>query len=370
MTKMPSPSTMYRALVERDSSFEGLFFVGVKTTGIFCRPTCPARKPKAENVEYFASTNDALYAGYRPCSRCAPLDKEKRPPALVQKLADLVDQSSGAKITGAQLTQLGIDPSTARRQFQKYYGMTFQAYVRARRMGKALHQIRSGDTVIGAQLDHGFDSASGFWEAFRQFFGQPPSKAGEVACLLAKWIDTPLGAMVAVADDKHLRLLEFVDRRGLERELIQLRKQTGASILPGENKALSTTTTQLKEYFDKRRTEFDIPIVTVGTPFEKAVWKQLSQIPSGETRSYSDIARKVGSPEAVRAVGRANGRNWFTIILPCHRVIRADGTLCGYGGGIWRKQWLLDHERTMSSGATSADVRSSKETSAGKNAAR
>jgi AraC family transcriptional regulator of adaptative response/methylated-DNA-[protein]-cysteine methyltransferase len=351
MMKMPPQTTMYRALVERDSTFEGVFFVGVRTTGIFCRPTCPARKPKAENVEFFASTNDALYAGYRPCSRCAPLDREKRPPALVQKLTGLVDQANGNRITGAQLTKLGIDPSTARRQFQKYFGMTFQAYVRARRMGRALHQIRKGDSVIGAQIEQGFDSASGFWEAFRQVFGQPPSKAGAVAILQAKWIDTPLGAMVAVADEQHLRLLEFVDRRGLERELLQLRRQTSAVIVPGENAILDNTAVQLREYFDRKRSAFDIPIVTVGTPFEKSVWKQLSLIPSGETRSYSQLAKRVGSPDAVRAVGRANGRNWLTIIVPCHRVIRADGTLCGYGGGIWRKQWLLDHERAMMHGS-------------------
>lgn len=370
MTKMPSPTTMYRALVQRDTNFEGLFFAGVKTTGIFCRPTCPARKPKAENVEFFASTTDALYAGYRPCTRCAPLDKEKRPPTLVQKLADLVDQASGSRITGAQLSQLGIDPSTARRQFQKYYGMTFQAYVRARRMGRALHQIRKGDTVIGAQIDHGFDSASGFWEAFKQVFGQPPSKAKSVGCLLAKWLDTPLGAMVAIADDKGLYVLEFVDRRGLERELLQLRKQTGAVIVPGENAILRQTAAQLTEYFGKTRASFDIPITYKGTLFEEKVWKQLCHIPSGTTRSYSDLAKAVGSPSAVRAVGRANGRNRIAIVIPCHRVIRADGSLCGYGGGIWRKQWLLDHERAMTPSATTSKLIPERASMVDRNAAR
>jgi AraC family transcriptional regulator of adaptative response/methylated-DNA-[protein]-cysteine methyltransferase len=335
---------MYRALVERDSSFEGVFFVGVKTTGIFCRPTCPARKPKVENVEYFPSSTDALYAGYRPCSRCAPLEKEKRPPALVQKLCAMVEKSPNDKISGAQLREMGIDPSTVRRQFQRYYGMTFQAYVRAHRMGQALHQIRQGESVIGAQIEHGFDSASGFWEAFKQIFGQPPSKAGLIKCLQAKWLDTPLGAMVAIADAKGLYLLEFVDRRGLERELLVLRKQTGAVILPGDHKYLATIAEQLKEYFNGTRVVFDVPFVIAGTPFEQAVWKQLCMIPPGETRSYTQLATKVGSPGAVRAVGRANGRNRLAIVIPCHRVIRADGSLCGYGGGVWRKQWLLDHE--------------------------
>jgi AraC family transcriptional regulator, regulatory protein of adaptative response / methylated-DNA-[protein]-cysteine methyltransferase len=338
---------MYRALVDRDSSFEGVFFVGVKTTGIFCRPTCPARKPKVENVEYFSSTQDALYAGYRPCSRCAPLDREKKAPDLVKKLCEAIDRDPAKKIQNAELQAMGIDPSTARRQFQKYYGMTFQAYHRARRMGLALREIRGGETVIGTQLDHGFESASGFWEAFKQLFGTPPSKAGNVACLLAQWIETPLGAMLALANDDGLHLLEFVDRRGLEKEIVQLRKRTGALIVPGSHPLLDKTSKQIKNYFSGSIQTFDLPLAAKGTPFEQSVWKQLQRIKPGETWSYAQLAKKLGNPNAVRAVGRANGRNLLAIVIPCHRVIRADGTLCGYGGGIWRKQWLLDHERKI-----------------------
>jgi AraC family transcriptional regulator, regulatory protein of adaptative response / methylated-DNA-[protein]-cysteine methyltransferase len=348
VTKLPSVSTMYRALVERDTAFEGVFFVGVKTTGVFCRPTCPARKPKIENVEYFPDSQQALYAGYRPCSRCAPLEREKRPPDLVKRLCDAVEQAPTRRITSADLREMGIDPSTARRQFQRYYGMTFQAYHRARRMGQALRQIREGETVIGAQLDHGFDSASGFWEAFRHLFGTPPSKAEQVTCLYAKWIDTPLGAMVAMAGDDGLYLLEFVDRRGLEREIVMLRKQTKSVIVPGSNPHLDTITKELRAYFDGESSQFTVPVVTAGTPFEKSVWKLLLSIPPGATWSYSQMASKLRNPNAVRAVGRANGRNRLAIIIPCHRVIRADGALCGYGGGVWRKQWLLNHERKHS----------------------
>jgi AraC family transcriptional regulator of adaptative response/methylated-DNA-[protein]-cysteine methyltransferase len=216
-------------------------------------------------------------------------------------------------------------------------------------MGQALRQIRDGDTVIGAQIEHGFSSASGFWDAFKQVFGQPPSKAQTISCLYAKWIDTPLGAMVAVADDRGLHLLEFVDRRGLERELLLLRKQTGSVILPGNNLHLTKITEQLQAYFEGSNFGFTVPLVTVGTPFEKTAWKQLLNIPPGTTWSYSQLAKKVGNAKAVRAIGRANGRNRLAIVIPCHRVIRADGALCGYGGGIWRKQWLIDHERTATS---------------------
>jgi AraC family transcriptional regulator of adaptative response/methylated-DNA-[protein]-cysteine methyltransferase len=335
---------MYNALVKRDSAYEGVFFVGVKTTRIFCRPTCPSKKPKPSHVEFFPSPREALYAGYRPCKRCNPSEKVLKPPPLVQQLREVVEKSPTGKIGGEELRRMGIDPSTARRQFKRYYGMTFNAYHRARRMGLALSEVRNGETVIGAQLDSGFESASGFYEAFKNLFGTPPSKGAQVGCLLSKWIETPLGAMLAIADDVGLHLLEFVDRRGLEREILLLRKSQRV-VVPGTNFILEKIESELHRYFDGTLTKFTVPVVVQGSPFEKSVWEQLRKIPSGETRSYSDIAEGAGSPKAVRAVGRANGRNRLAIIIPCHRVIRADGSLCGYGGGVWRKQWLLEHER-------------------------
>ena len=347
MSKLPSTRTMYRALLDRDTTFEGVFYVGVKTTGIFCRPTCAARKPKLENVEYFPNPQEALMAGYRPCSRCKPLEKEKPAPELILRLCEAVEKSPESKISGTELRSMGIDPSTARRQFQRYYGMTFQAYHRARRMGMALRMIRNGETVIGAQIDHGFDSASGFWEAFKHLFGSPPSQSSQINCLYAQWIDTSLGAMLALAGEDGLCLLEFVDRRGLENEIKRLRKRTGCSIVPGTNTHLTRINDEIKKYFDGTTLQFTVPLVTIGTAFEKAVWDLLKTIPPGETWSYSQMAKKLGNPNAVRAVGRANGRNQLALIIPCHRVIRADGGLCGYGGGIWRKQWLLEHEQKV-----------------------
>ena len=179
---------MYRALVSRDTSFEGIFYVGVKTTGIFCRSICSAKTPKAENVEYFASPQEAMVAGYRACLRCRPLDHEKRRPELVQRLCDAVEQSPTGKLSDTELRNFGIDPSTARRQFQRHFGMTFHAYHRARRMGLALREVRDGGAVIDAQVNNGFESASGFWDAFKRVFGAPPSRADQVNCLQARWI--------------------------------------------------------------------------------------------------------------------------------------------------------------------------------------
>ncbi len=347
MNKMPSDKTMYKALVDKDSTFEGVFIVGVKTTGIFCRPICSARKPKAENVEFFASTQDALFAGYRPCKRCHPLDKEKEVPPLVKELCRLIEKNPDKKITDYELKKMDIDPSTARRQFQRYYGMTFHAYHRARRMGQALHEIREGKSVIGAQLDKGYESASGFWSAFKHVFGTPPSKSDGIKCLFAKWIDTPLGAMIAMANNDGLYLLEFVDRRGLENEIITLRKRTGYAILPGDNSHLDKITNEINNYFDGKSISFSVPIILTGSPFELSVWKLLQTIPPGKTKSYSYMANKLDKPGGARAIGRANGKNCIAIVVPCHRVIRADGSLCGYGGGVWRKKWLLDHEKKI-----------------------
>jgi AraC family transcriptional regulator of adaptative response/methylated-DNA-[protein]-cysteine methyltransferase len=342
---LPPSDMMYRALVNRDSSFEGIFYVGVRTTGIFCRPTCSAKKPARENVDFFPTPSEALHSGYRPCLRCNPMDPDKRPPKLIERLRAEVERAPGGRLTDKELAALSIDPSTARRQFKRHYGMTFQAYHRARRMGLALREVRRGGRVDEAKNGSGFESASGFREAFTKIFGDPPTTAKDRACMFAERIDTPLGAMLAVADDEGLRLLEFVDRRATERELSILRKRLCTNIVPGEHSHLEKTRKQLADYFSGKDLEFDIPLAPVGSDFQMRAWKILRSIPIGETRSYSWMAKKLGDEGARRAVGRANGTNMISIVIPCHRVIRADGTLCGYGGGLWRKKWLLDHEQ-------------------------
>jgi AraC family transcriptional regulator of adaptative response/methylated-DNA-[protein]-cysteine methyltransferase len=336
---------MYRALVNRDSTFEGLFFVGVRTTGIFCRPTCTAKKPARQNVDFFATSNEALDSGYRPCLRCCPMDPNQRPPNLIERLRTEIERAPGGRLTDKELAALAIDPSTARRQFKRHFGMTFQAYHRARRMGLALSEVRKGSRVDEARNGSGFESQSGFREAFMKIFGEPPTNAKTRAPLFAQRIDTPLGAMIAVADDAGLRLLEFIDRRATERELSILRKRLRTNVVPGEHRYLAATRQQLTDYFSGRNLDFNIPLSPVGSNFQLRAWKILQSIPMGETRSYSWMAKRLGDENARRAVGRANGTNMICIIIPCHRVIRADGSLCGYGGGLWRKKWLLDHER-------------------------
>ena len=346
---LPPSETMYRALVDRDPSFEGIFYVGVRTTGIFCRPTCTAKKPARKNVDFFATPNEALHGGYRPCLRCHPMDPDKRPPKLIERLRAEVERAPGGRLTDKELTAMAIDPSTARRQFKRHYGMTFQAYHRARRLGLALGEVRRGSRVDEARNGSGFESESGFREAFTRVFGDPPTAAKSREPMFVERIDTPLGTMVAVADDKGLRLLEFADRRATERELSILRKRLRTNIVPGEHRYLDAVRSQLADYFSGKELEFDIPLAPVGSDFQLRAWEILRSIPVGETRSYSWMAERLGDRNARRAVGRANGTNMICIVIPCHRVIRADGTLCGYGGGLWRKKWLLDHEKRYAS---------------------
>jgi AraC family transcriptional regulator of adaptative response/methylated-DNA-[protein]-cysteine methyltransferase len=342
---LPNPRTMYRALSRRDAAYEGVFFTGVKTTGIFCRPTCRAKRPKPENVEFFPTVSEALHGGYRPCRLCRPMDTTKPVPPLVERLRRAVEAAADGRVTDKDLVAMGIEPSTARRQFRAYHGMTFHAYQRARRMGLALRDVKAGKPVVDVQLARGYESTSGFREAFTRVFGAPPRGAKAGLCLFAQRMETPLGTMLALADDQGLRLLEFTDRRGLERELVVLRKRLQCAIVPGTNAVLTETQRQLTRYFAGESLEFDVPLAPVGSDFQRRVWAELQRIPPGRTRSYTEMAVRVGSLNGRRAIARANGSNMLALVIPCHRVIRADGDLCGYAGGIWRKQRLIEHER-------------------------
>ena len=334
---------LYGALLAKDTTYEGVFFVGVKTTGVFCRPTCPARKPKLENCEFFASAQDALLASFRPCKRCQPLSHPNQVSGVVKTLVDAVEADPAKRWKDEDFRALSVDASTARRQFKKRFGMTFVAYARARRIGLAMKQVRSG-SVIDAQLNAGYESGSGFRDAFSSMMGAAPTKA-KSRVLKTAWLDTPLGPMVAVADEEVLYLLEFVDRRGLEAEIERLRRKVEAAIVPGRSRPIERIEEELGAYFSGELKRFSVPTATLGTPFQRTVWQALQTIPAGETRSYAQIAEATGKPAACRAVASANGANQLALIVPCHRAIRSDGHLGGYGGGLPRKRWLLDHER-------------------------
>lgn len=342
---LPKADEMYRALAQRDATYEGVFFAGVRTTGVFCRPGCPARTPKRENCEFFATAADALAAGYRPCLRCRPLQPAGNAPAWLAPLLAEIDADPTRRWREADLRARDLDPGRVRRWFRAQHGLTFHGYLRARRLGHALGRLRSGDALSEAAYDHGFDSESGFRDAFARWCGDAPGRRRNGALVLVTRVLTPLGPMVAGAGDRGLCLLEFADPPRLEAQVQRIQARLACAIAPGEHPLLAQVRSELERYFaGELRRAFTVPVQMIGTEFQRAVWRELCNVPYGETRSYEEIARAVGRSGAQRAVGRANGENPVAIVVPCHRVVRADGTLCGYGGGVWRKRWLLELE--------------------------
>ena len=223
--------------------------------------------------------------------------------------------------------------------------MTFHGYHRARRLGLALGRIRHGEPVGRAAFEHGYDSLSGFNDAFRQLLGTSPRHGRSTSVVLVNRVLTPLGPMLAGATEEALCLLEFLDRRMIETQLQRVCRRLDCTLVPGSNGVTERIASELSAYFRGELREFRVPVKDRGTDFQRIVWAGLRAIPFGETRSYGSIATEIGRPTAVRAVARANGDNRMAIVIPCHRVVGRDGKLTGYGGGLWRKQWLLDHEQ-------------------------
>ncbi len=341
---LPDSETLYAALLNKDGDFEGIFVVGVKTTGIFCRPTCTARKPKPENVEFFGSARDALLRGYRPCKICTPLEYKGAVPAWLKPLLDEINDDPQIKLRACDLRKRGIDPHRISRWFKKRHGMTFQTYLRTLRIGQAFGRIKYGEKVTRTAFESGYESLSGFTDSFKRTTGFSPSKSRGNQLVMTTRILTPLGPMLAGGTDDGVCLLEFIDRRMLETQLKRLRKLLNAEFVAGSCKHFDALNKQIEEYFSGTRKKFSIPLLLPGTPFQRKVWAVLRTIPYGSTRSYKEQAEAVGSPKAVRAVANANGDNRISIIVPCHRVIGANGELTGYGGGLWRKRYLLHLE--------------------------
>ncbi len=338
---------MYKAIVEKDTSFEGVFFTAVKTTGIFCRPSCTARKPKLENVEFLKTSKECILKGYRACKVCNPLKTINQTPIEFQKIIDELSENPTLKFKDYDLKQKGIEPSQIRRWFLKNHGITFHAYQRMFRINFAFKKIKDGETVTSTAFDSGFESLSGFNDSFKSIFGVSPTKSKSQKIITIKRIETKLGTMYCCATDEGICLLEFTDRKMLETELKNLAKTLNATILQGNNEHFEALENQLSEYFEGKRKTFSVPLVTPGSDFQNIVWSQLQTIEYGKTRSYKEQATSINKTESVRAVANANGMNRISILIPCHRVIGSDGKLTGYGGGIWRKKWLLEFENNI-----------------------
>ncbi len=336
--------SMYDAFVRRDASYEGLFVMGVRTTGIFCRPTCSARKPLRKNGEFFPRAGEALAAGYRPCQRCRPLDPTGATPDWLTALLSTIDAHPTRRWTTSDISEFGIEPARVRRWFQAQHGMTFLAYLRARRLGQAFSRIQEGSPILEAAMDADFDSVSGFCDALRRATGQSPRLAQTKRAFQIAQVASPLGPILVAGDDAAVHLVEFWDRRMLETQFATLGKRWNVVFFPGETLPMRQMREELDAYFRGDLRTFATPMLHAGTVHQEQVWRALLEVPYGETWTYGKLAAQVGRPTAVRSVARAVGENRMAIVLPCHRIVGADGRLTGYGGGLWRKRFLLGHE--------------------------
>ena len=318
-----------------------------KTTGTFCRPDCSAALPAERCSQLFETALDALAAGFRPCNKCKPLTTRLADPDWIETLMSEVETDPARRWHDHDLEGMGLDPVAVRRWFIANHGFTFHAYTRLRRLGQALRQVQHGEPVNKAVVAHGYDSESGFRESFAQVFGNPPSAVDRESSIWINRIATPLGSMIMGVSDQGLCLLEFAERRMLDTQLKRLRQRMGRVFLPGDHPLMQQVKNELDAYFDGSLRTFSVPLQAPGTVFQESVWDALCKIPYGETRSYGDIAGQIGQASAVRAVGRANGDNRIAIIIPCHRVVGSDGELTGYGGGLWRKEYLLAMEQAQ-----------------------
>src|ERR1035437_4952308 len=253
---MLTEEIMFQALVKKDVSYEGIFIAAVKTTGIFCRPTCTAKKPKKENVEFFKTSKEAILHGYRPCKVCFPLEKLGETPNYIKKILNEINDNPTKKFKDYDLRSKGIEPAKIRRWFKKNHGITFQSYQRMIRINTAFKKIQNGESVISAAYDTGYESLSGFNDSFKSVFGVSPSKRKDKQIKNIPRLETPLGTMFAGAMEQGICLLEFSDRRMLETEFKALTKLLNATIIQSENKHFDLLHVQLNEYFEGKRTAF------------------------------------------------------------------------------------------------------------------
>lgn len=342
---LPDDDALYRALLARDDAFDGRAFVGVTSTGVFCRLTCPARKPKRENCLFFETIGDCIAAGFRACLKCHPMGSAAQSDPVVARLLAALRAEPERRWLERDVAAMGIDPSTARRAFKRHFGMTFLEMARLERLRCGAAELPAGGRVIDAQLQASYDSPAAFRAAFGKWLGIAPGKFVKDALLRADWIDTKLGPMIAVSDAHALHLLEFAERKALPGELKRLYAHARGSLGFGRFAPTDQIEAEMTAFMSGTSDQFETRLAPLGTPFTQAVWQTLRTIPAGETRSYAQVARMMARPEAVRAVARANGANPIAIAIPCHRVLGADGSLTGYGGGLWRKQALIELER-------------------------
>lgn len=341
-----SDETAWTAVLARDRRMDGRFVTGVLTTGIYCRPSCPARHPKRENVRFFPGGEEARAAGLRPCLRCAPDDINREEQAL-ERAYHLLADAEEAPSLDALAAGVGYSPHHFHRLFKRATGVTPAAYARNLRARRAETALAENGRITDAIYDAGYSGPARFYADAKARLGMTPSawrEGGRGATIRWAVAETDIGTMLVAATDKGICRLSFDEDESALR-----RRFPNAAVEPG-GAAMADLVRRTVAAVNAPEKPHDLPLDVRGTAFQEAVWRELSRIPPGETRSYAQIAAAVGRPKAVRAAGSANGDNNVAVLIPCHRVIRGDGTLGGYAYGLDRKAKLLERERRQGRG--------------------
>jgi AraC family transcriptional regulator of adaptative response/methylated-DNA-[protein]-cysteine methyltransferase len=334
------PETAWAAFMRRDRAWDGRVIGAVRTTGIYCKPSCPAKRPKRDHVEFFATGEDARHAGYRACLRCRP-DEVGRDREAVARAARLIEQSEEAPSLAELATAVGYAPHHFQRIFKRDLGVSPAHYARGIRSRRSEAALEHNGRVTDAVYDAGYQSPSGFYSDAKERLGMTPSawrNGGRGETIRWTTFDSPLGEMLIAATSKGICRLTFEDSEA------GLRRQFPYASIVRDAGGMRDLVEGALAAIERPATAPELPIDVAGTAFQEAVWRELRKIPLGETRSYAQIAAAIGRPRAVRAVGTANGDNHVAVLIPCHRVIRSDGSLGGYAGGLDRKRTLLSAE--------------------------
>ncbi len=326
----------WAAFEQRDRRWDGRVIGAVSTTGIYCKPSCPARRPKREHVIFYASADEARAAGYRACLRCRPDEVGRDREAIVRAVA-LIEQAEEPPRLAELAAAVGYAPHHFQRLFTRDMGVSPAAYARALRARRAEVNLKEDKSVTEAIYDSGYGAASRFYADAKERMGMTPSAwrdggRGETIRFVVR--DSPLGPILIAATAKGICRMTFGEGSASLR-----RRFPNATIIEDDGTIAEWADLALAQI--QAPSAHELPVDVRGTAFQEKVWQELRKIPVGQTRSYADIAAAIGQPGAVRAVGSANGDNPVAVLVPCHRVIRSDGSLGGYAGGLERKKKLL-----------------------------
>jgi AraC family transcriptional regulator, regulatory protein of adaptative response / methylated-DNA-[protein]-cysteine methyltransferase len=337
--------TQWQQVMARDARQDGRFVFAVRTTGVYCRPSCPSRRPRRDSVEFFADPQQAERAGYRACLRCKPTQISAQAKAVMHARR-LLDEAEGV-LTLAELSKrVGLSPFHLQRLFKRATGLSPREYQSARRMQRVKHGLRKGDDVTTALYDAGFGSPSRLYEKSSQHLGMTPGtyrRGGAGMTIQYAIVASPLGRMLVAATTRGLCAVRFGESATeLQREL---REEFSAAGIQRDDAGLESYVEPLLATLRGEGTTVDLPLDLRATAFQKKVWEALRGIPAGETRSYTDVARTIGNLKAVRAVARACATNPVAVVVPCHRVVLHSGESSGYRWGVERKKKLLEQER-------------------------